>query len=297
MSRALVLGGGGAVGIAWETGLIAGLERAGVLLNEADRIVGTSAGSVVGAQIALGQATEEMLAAQLKPALPLAGRSGAAAASPPDMSAMIALMAKRPATGEAPQPLRAELGAFALKAETGSEDDFVAGFGQRLGAAGASGWPESFVCTAVDAVDGSFLTWDRAAGIELARGVASSCCVPGVFPPITINDRRYIDGGMRSSTNADLVAGYDRVVVVAVIGNLMAEVQLARVEHEVDALRASGSEVVLVTPDDGAKAVFGDNMLDASRRGEVAEAGARQGEAEAARLREAWSSVASATGD
>ena len=153
------------------------------------------------------------------------------------------------------------------------------------------------MCTAVDAVDGSFLTWDRAAGIELARGVASSCCVPGVFPPITINDRRYIDGGMRSSTNADIVAGYDRVVVVAVIGNLMAEVQLARVEHEIDALRASGSEVVLVTPDDGAKAVFGDNMLDASRRGEVAEAGARQGEAEAARLREAWSSVASATGD
>ena len=295
MSRALVLGGGGAVGVAWETGLVAGLERTGVRLSEADRIVGTSAGSGVGAQLALGRATEEMFAAQLKPAPSLAGRSGAAPASLPDMSAMIALMAKRPATGEAPQPLRAELGAFALEAETGREDDFVAGFGQRIG--GASEWPESFVCTAVDAADGSFLTWDRAAGIELARGVASSCCVPGVFPPITINDRRYIDGGMRSSTNADLVVGYDLVVVVAVIGKLMEEQQLARVEHEIEALRASGSEVMLVTPDDGAKAVFGDNMLDGSRRGEVAEAGARQGEAEAAQLRETWSSVASATGD
>lgn len=295
MSRALVLGGGGAVGIAWETGFVAGLERAGVVLSEADRIVGTSAGSVVGAQLALGRTTEEMLAAQLKPALPLAGRSGGAPASPPDMSAMIALMAKRPATDEAPQSPRAELGAFALEAQTGSEDDFVEGFGQRIGSAGE--WPASFVCTAVDAVDGSFLSWDRAAGIELALGIASNCCVPGVFPRITINDCRYIDGGMRSSTNGDLVEGYDLVVVVAVIGTLMAEAQLARVEHEIEALRASGSEVMLVTPDDGAKAVFGDNMLDGSRRGEVAEAGARRGEAEAALLREAWSSVASATGD
>lgn len=297
MTKALVLGGGGAVGIAWETGLVAGLERAGVLLGEADRIVGTSAGSVVGAQIALGRSGEKMLASQLAPAQPAAARGDAAPPAPPDMTRMIELMAKRPATGEAPQSLRAELGAFALQAKTGSEDDFINGFGQRIGAAGVDGWPESFVCTAVDAVDGSFLTWDRAAGIELARGVASSCSVPGVFPPITINDRRYIDGGMRSSTNVDLAAGYDVVVVVAVIADLQADVQLARVEAEVETLRASGSEVLLVTPDEAARAVFGDNLLDGSRRGEVAEAGARQGEAEAARLRESWASVASAAGD
>ncbi len=296
-SKALVLGGGGTVGIAWESGLVAGLERAGVLLGAADRIVGTSAGSVVGAQLALGRSGETMLAAQLKPAQPASTGAGAAPAAAPEMTPLMALMAKRPATGEAPQSLRAEMGAFALAAETGSEDDFVAGFGRRIGEAGAEGWPQSFVCTAVDAADGAFLSWDRAASVELARGVASSCAVPGVFPPITINGRRYIDGGMRSATNADLAAGHDVVVVVAVVGNLMAEVQLARVEAEVEALRAGGGEVLLITPDEAARAVFGANMLDGSRRGEVAEAGARQGEAEAERLRESWASVASAAGD
>src|ERR1700749_4053945 len=68
--RALVLGGGGVTGIAWETGLIAGLAGLGVGLAAADVIIGTSAGSVVGTDIACGQEPEALYQAQLAPPAP-----------------------------------------------------------------------------------------------------------------------------------------------------------------------------------------------------------------------------------
>ena len=61
MDRALVLSGGGPVGIAWQSGLTVGLAEQGVQLRDADLIVGTSAGSVVGAQIALGRDLNEQV--------------------------------------------------------------------------------------------------------------------------------------------------------------------------------------------------------------------------------------------
>ena len=76
------------------------------------------------------------------------------------------------------------------------------------------------MCTAVDAETGEFVTWSKDSGVPLVRAIASSCCVPGIFPPITINGRRYIDGGMKSATNAELAAGHDRVLVVSVTGGM-----------------------------------------------------------------------------
>jgi NTE family protein len=63
---------------------------------------------------------------------------------------------------------------------------------------------------------GAFATWDRDAGVGLDRAVASSCAVPGVYPPATINGRRYIDGAVRAATNADLARGYNAVLFVSV---------------------------------------------------------------------------------
>ena len=60
--------------------------------------------------------------------------------------------------------------------------------------------------------------WNKEAGVGVKWAVASSCAVPGVFPPITIKGRRYVDGGMRSPTNADLAKGYDAVIAVSVTG-------------------------------------------------------------------------------
>ena len=64
---ALVLGGGGITGIAWEIGVLAGLAEAGADLTGADLVVGTSAGSVVGAQVTAGADLEALHARQLEP--------------------------------------------------------------------------------------------------------------------------------------------------------------------------------------------------------------------------------------
>ncbi len=297
-NRALVLSGGGPVGIAWETGFVAGLAEEGVLLAEADVIVGTSAGSVVGAQLALGTPPQAMAAAQL------AGRgqraqegtppAAAAADAPPDLTPLMQMMLKA-ADGEiAQQDLWKEIGAFALKAKTVPEEQFVGSFGNRL--AGSEGWPEKpYICTAIDCLDGTFQIWDKSSGVSLARAVASSCAVPGIYPPITINGRRYMDGGMRSASNADLAKGRETVVIISLVGgpgaaaDPRAEQARRRIESEIAALTEAGAKVVeLLTPDPAAREAFGPNMMDSRRNAGATEQGLRQGKAEAARLRKVW---------
>jgi len=292
-TRALVLGGGGPVGVGWESGLAAGLEEEGVRLADADFIVGTSAGSIVGSQLALGRPARELLAAQR--ALSASGLSSRQ--TPVDMAALTQRFIALYTSERPPQELRAEIGAFALAAETPSEEEWLATFGSMRGLTEES-WPERpFVCTAVDTADGSFVVWDKDSGVSLALAVASSCAVPGVFPPITIDGRRYMDGGMRSIINADLAGGYDVVIVVSVTGggavqqNPIAERARRRLEQGIDELRAEGSTVEVVVPDEASRVAFGANLLDPSRRGASAEAGLHQGRIEAARLRAVWGDV------
>jgi NTE family protein len=282
--RALVLGGGGPVGIAWESGIVAGLEHEGVGVGVADLIVGTSAGSVVGAQLALGRSGEELLAAQIAEASRAGSQPSAAPA--PDLGPLIQMMMNRPAEGELPVDKRVEIGAFALRAKTISEETFIANFGRVAEARAA--FPERFVCTAIDAVDGSFATWNKASGVELGRAVASSCAVPGIFPPITIKGRRYYDGGIRSTTNSDLARGYDIVLVIAVTIAAMPPAYRQRLDAEIAALQASGAKTALIVPDAECLEAFGFNLMDSSRRTEIARLGEHQGHLEAARLRDFW---------
>lgn len=292
-TRALVLGGGGPVGIAWESGLLAGLAEGGVDVSGADSITGTSAGSAVGAQLAMGRTPQQMYAAVAADASrtgasPTRGNTGGSTA--PNLGPLLELM-QRAATGDIdPVALRREIGAFALAATTMSEEAFLATFGQVL--ANAEAWPHpGYRCTAVDALTGEFVTWDAAAGVPLNRAVASSCSVPGIYPPITINGRRYIDGGMRSGTNADLARGYDVVLVVAVTAAAqgpMAETSRQRLESELAAIRDAGGDAILVQPDEASLRAFGINLMDFSRRAGAADAGYAQGKAEAGRVAERW---------
>lgn len=283
MARALVLGGGGPVGIAWETGVLAGLADAGADVSGAERIVGTSAGSVVGAQIATGRHPRELhaaLLAQPARAQPAADEPAAPAGPAPDLQPLFEFMLRRRSGGLPGPDALAEIGAYALKAPTMDEGAFLAQIG-RLVPPG-SPWPARFACTAVDAATGVFRVWDAAAGVELGRAVASSCAVPGIYPPITIGGARYIDGGMRSTTNADLAGGCDAVLILAVTVQPVAEpmAEAARRElAEVGAARAA-----LVTPDAAALEAFGANLMDASRMREVAAAGFAQGRREAERV-------------
>jgi len=293
MTRALVLSGGGSVGIAWQTGLIAGLARGGVDVARADFIVGTSAGSAVGATLALGRDFEEQVDRYRR----VAAESGPEprSAAGPDRS-MVERMARFMAVMERyadaePEARRAAIGRFALEADALDEEAFVSMFRYLKD----EPWPERYACTAVDARSGEFTVWDAAQEVELDRAVASSCAVPGIFSPITIKGRRYMDGGMRSGANADLAAGHERVLLVSLLSAERAqggESRLARIfetqEEESKALADAGSELHVVTPDTGATEVMGMNLMDASIAPAAAVEGLRQGEQLASSVGRFW---------
>jgi NTE family protein len=289
-----VLGGGGPVGIAWESGLVAGLARGGVDLGQADFTMGTSAGSFVGARLAMGAdaATfaDPILAELARPANP---ERKARERAPADLSKLMTLMAEAQGGTRNPAEARAEIGAFALAADTVSEAEFIASFGRSFAELADDAWPErGFACTAVDAETGAFQFWTRTSGVGVTRAVASSCSVPGIYPPVTLKGRRYIDGGMRSSTNADMAAGYDLVVVVAVrlgaAGGAAMERIAARFDEEIESLKEGGATVVTIVPDAASVEAFGPNLMDFRRRADAARAGLAQGEHHAADLKEFW---------
>ena len=283
-NRVLVLGGGGPVGIAWETGLLAGLAEKGVDLTLAGRTIGTSAGSFVGASLASGRtpaALVESLLAQAARDREAADAAknkdkdkGGARSAPPDLTALFNMMSKRPADREPGPELLAEIGRFAAQARTIPEEAFIASFG---GVSKASVWPKGFACTAVDIENGAFAVWDEASGVSLGAAIASSCSVPGIFPPISIKGRRYMDGGMRSPTNFDLAKGASKVLAVAVLTNQATEIMRTGTDRELAVLRGAGGQVTLLTPDEDCRNAFGPNLMDSSRRGDVVKAGLAQG--------------------
>jgi NTE family protein len=266
--RALVLGGGGITGIAWETGVLAGLAEAGVDLTGADLVIGTSAGAVVGAQVTSGVGIEQLYARQLEPpSSERVARLGRAALA----RYAWAMLRSRGRDEE----FRRRVGALARAAAdaglTPTEEERLAVIASRLV---SREWPDRrLVLTAVDAVSGEFRALDRDSGVPLVRAVAASCAVPGVYPPVTIDGRRYVDGGMRSAANADLAEGHERVVVLAPIARGVGP--LSSVDAQVSGMVA---RVAVVSPDEASRRAIGRNVLDPAAR----EPSARAGHAQAA---------------
>jgi len=275
--RALVLGGGGVTGIAWEIGVIAGLADRGIDLAAADVIIGTSAGSVVGADITCGQEPEALYQAQLAPPDPEpAARIG---------WGIVGRLAWVMSTSRDPVRARARIGRWALAARTMPEADRRKVFEARLP---ASDWPARMLkVTAVDARTGEFVVFDSAGEAGLVDAVGASCAVPGVWPPVTIGNRRFVDGGVRSVANADLTAGYERVVIVAPVAQGIGPL-MPSAGRQARALAAAGARVALVRPDRAAVRAIGRNVLDASRRAAAATAGRAQATTEAAAVRAVW---------
>jgi NTE family protein len=284
MTRALVLGGGGPVGVAWETGVIAGLAEAGVDLTTADRIVGTSAGSIVGAHLALGEDREELLRAAKD-------RSTRGPAIAIDQEAMVPIgeaIAQAMAGTLPKEELAAQLGELARSAETIPEEVVLSAISPDLG----QDWPDrDFACTAVDVDTGELKVWDRPAGAPLDRAVASSCAVPGIFPPITIGGRRYMDGGVISPSNAGLAAGHDVVVVLSVITRVvpeMADFLRGTLEPEVAELRAGGATVEVIEFDDACAGLANGQLMDFTLGVPMLDVATAQGKAEAERIGAVW---------
>jgi NTE family protein len=271
-----VLGGGGVTGIAWELGLIAGLSAAGVDLTLADIVVGTSAGSVVSAQILSGAGIEDLYEGQLADATgEIAARMGLVATAQFLMNALWPGDERRG---------RARLGRAALRARTVPESERRAVIERRLA---THVWPQRrLIITAVDAETGEARNFDRDSGVTLVDAVAASCAVPLVWPPITIGGRRYIDGGVRSVANADLAAGADRVVVLAPI-----TIALRRSGGIANQLASLGASVrsIVVSPDSDARRAIGPNSLDPAHRAGSARAGKAQAVTVAAAVGAVWS--------
>jgi NTE family protein len=272
VTEALVLGGGGVGGIAWITGLLTGLADAGQDVTGADVIVGTSAGSAIAAQLGSGLPLEELYARQVDPAL-----QAAEIMAEMDLDAFAAEIGAALGAAAGVPEMRRLVGRFALRAETVPEARRRAVIESRLP---SHGWPaRTLRIVAVDAESGQQRVFDNECGVSLVDAVAASCAVPGVWPPVTIDGRRYVDGGVRSIANADHAAGASRVLVVVPMGSVEPFPSDVPLERSVEELRARGAQVAVVEPDEASRAAIGANPLDPSTRRPAAEAGRAQGRA------------------
>jgi NTE family protein len=148
-------------------------------------------------------------------------------------------------------------------------------------------WPlGDLKITAVETSSGEFTVFDANSGVRLIDAVGASCAVPGIWPPVTINGKRYMDGGMRSATNADLAAGFQRVVVIAPLHQGFGPI--ASVASQVRQLEAHGSQVVVIKPDSVALKAIGKNVLDPANRPAAAAAGYAQAAAEVQAVAAVW---------
>jgi len=292
--RALVFGGGGSAGNAWEIGVIAGLFEAGLDVTNADLVIGTSAGSTAAAQITSATSPPELLANILAAAPPPwtgpvgsdRGRVPGPVADHMERTGAIFSAAEDAAD------MRRRMGAAALELDAGSD-----GSAQTRWRAAVAGrlpsphWPQRpMLIAVVDAHSGEPVVFDRNSGVELVDAVAASCANGFGVPPLSIGENRYIDGGYRSVENADLAAGYGRVLVLSPFGGRSRAppewgIHLAA---QVDELRARGSRVETIFPDSNSLNAFGVNMMDPSTRPPAARAGYDQGRALAEQLTEFW---------
>jgi NTE family protein len=279
--RALVLGGGGVAGIAWTVGLVCGLADGGVDLSRADLVVGTSAGSVVGALVAGGVPPADLWAGQVDPS-----RQADELYAEVDLEASAELV-RSFADAPTPEALRARLGAVAIAAKTVSEARRRDVIASRLRL--AAGWPPTrLLIPAVDAETGAARVFDATDGLDLVDVVAASCAVPGVWPPVTIDGRRYVDGGVRTLLNADLAAGAARVLVLAPTGVAGSGPVAAGLEEALPLLEKTG-RVLAVAPDQASLDAMGTNVLDPATREPAATAGRAQAAKVVAEVRQLWS--------
>ena len=290
--RALVLGGGGSTGNAWLIGVVAGLFEGGLDVTEADLTIGTSAGSTAAAQITSAPPAELLAAILAAPPPPRTAPMGSDGGRTPARPVVNHLerINKIIADAQDVADMRRRMGAAALEMDAASNGSWSTQWRTTVVARLPSQhWPERTVLiTAVDARTGEPVAFDRDCGVPLADAVAASCS-SGM--PYRIGDDRYIDGGYRSNAeNADLAAGYERVLVLSPFGgrSLQPLEWGTHLATQVDELRARGSRVETIFPDGNSEHMFGANAMDLSLRPAAAKAGYEQGRTLAGQLSEFW---------
>jgi len=292
----LVLGGGGILGEAWMSALLSGLDEAQCFDARACGLyLGTSAGSIVAASLAagiepgarLGRLPEQP---EVEPdrAIPdpgpgwrppgtAASLGGAAAASLASLAigstASGGALIRRAALSRVPRGQRS-----------------LEGLASMLDSAGAR-WDGRLWVTAVELESGRRVVFGSPGAPEtpVGKAVEASCSIPGVFAPIRIGERTYVDGGAWSPTNMDAIdvspgllvtclnpTGSMRPSVGSVLGAL-GSVSRGVAAAEALALRHRGALVTTISPDRDSSAAMGVNLMDGARRAEVIAAGLAQG--------------------
>lgn len=279
--KTLVLGGGGIAGLGWLAGLLFGLLENGVDLRDADRMIGTSAGSATAAQLRSAQSIETLFARQSDPTL-------VADEAPPSMEVLKELMAAYPALvamTDQVQRMRA-MGKLALNAKSVDPEVRRAMIERRLP---EHDWPDApLTITAIDVELGTLVTFDRTTGANFVDAVAASCAVPGVWPVVTIGGRTYMDGGVYSADNAHLARGADRVIIASPLGGVSPYPPGYQLANQVELLEQAGSKVLAICPNGEARAAMGGNPLDPAVRIPSAKAGQEQGRSLAAQVVAFW---------
>jgi NTE family protein len=282
-TTAIVLGGGGAVGVSWQTGLLTGLREAGVDLAKAEATVGTSAGAFVGALLSSGREVSEALVSLSRLGQVIDPVSMAAGDE-----AFLGALRQESRTADPRQAQRA-IGRVANEAPTISEDEYLGLFDTLKGAA----WPTGFRCTATDTETGDRVVWDESSEVELLRAVAASCSIPCLFPTVSIRGDRFTDGGILSHVNAAAAPLTDVLVVLSVHslalksdrggGSLFASVSP---EEELAPLRET-RQIIAVEPD-FREIETQANMMDPNIARQALQIGKRQAATTAAALQAAW---------
>ena len=301
MRVGLVLGAGGVIGGAWLMGALEALEaETGWRATDAERIVGTSAGAVIGALAAAGVPPEYMSAYAAGETLDDVAEAEARAAA----------TAQRASAGDyhlqwafppiGPGSWRLAMSTL-LQPHRHSPAALIAGWLPRGFVSTApiravvetfvgEEWPERYWAVAADYGTGRRVAFGRedAPPANVGDAVAASCAIPGFYHPVTVADRRYVDGGICSTSNLDLLCGLglDLVICLNPMSSLaqatggspadrMAAVMRAaagrRLGHEAGKLRATGTRVLLLQPGEQDVALMGFNLMSGGRRLEVME--------------------------
>ena len=277
----VVLGGGGIWGVAWMTGIVMGLAEHGIDFTHARAFIGTSAGSIVGSQLAYGYWPAELFTRQTA-----AARQSRPPA--PQNSGLAQLMELVQRQWESSEARTRAIAEFALNTETNSVPESQAEIAERLGVP-SNNWPaRALSITAVDTATCELCVFNAQSGIGLIEAVAASCAVPGVRPPVSIKGRVYMDGGLwRNPENAHLARGERAVVIISPFGARMPAAPQS-LHSDIEELKQSGSGVVLIAADaEALSTLSAEGPLDPSTRVPAAEAGRAQGHREIERIH-AW---------
>lgn len=286
IDRGLVLGGGGVWFVAWQTGYLRRLEELGLGLGSADRLVGTSAGSLVASILAAerlsGFGRTVDLLTRAPGLLALMTSSG-----PLEPSCQRALDAFRDSRDSTPATLRA-IGFAALAARTPSADTTARNLGVILR---MRKWPSSRLhITCVDAYTGERCVITRSAAVPLARATAASSAVPGIFAPQPVQDRKCMDGGVAGTgVHLDLVAGAHKALVISLVDGTEPELAWGTmtpesIRQEFDDLVATGTQALRIVP----RAEVPEDVMDPRLAVNAAREGVRQADEDLDRVRDFW---------